>query len=458
MRRGRKLLSSYFDAQYEYKHLRGIIYIFLTIILVTALTGCGSANTRQVLSKNSAEAVRQSHWIEDIDYLQENLPKKHKNMYHSIKKEDFDKEIMSLKDEVPSLKDYEIKTRLAQIVASVGDAHTALNLSSNNNLSYPVILYWFDKDLRIVSTNKDKKDILGKKLVKINNIPIDEIVKKIDTMISHENNQWVKVMDVNYVTNPDVLKSLGITSKDTIQLSLEDDNNKITQVDLNPGTLNPDNAIRIIDEMQTKPIRLQFNNNFAETLYCYKYIPEDKTLYFQYNQCIDYDVAKSYGFKNYEAYPKFDKFSEGLLKAIANNNVNKLVVDLRNNTGGDSRLMTSLVSKISQIDKLKDKGKVFVIVGRETFSSGVFAAIDFATQTNSIFYGEPTGGNVNGYGNVGALTLPNSKLQISYSMNFFELSDRFKDSFIPDKIVEESFDNYKKGIDDVYEAIKAYKN
>lgn len=458
MRRNRKFLNCYSEAQSAYKHLRKKTYLFLIILLIISFTGCGSANARQVLNNNSEEAVRQSHWIEDIDYLHENLPKKHKNMYHSIKKEDFDKEIMSLKDEVPSLKDYEIKTRLAQIVASVGDAHTALNLGSNN-VSYPIILYWFDKDLRIVSTDKDNKDILGKKLVKINNIPIDEIVKKIDTMISHENNQWVKVRDASYINNPDVLKSLGITSKDVIQLSLEDDSNKITQVDLSPGTLNADNAVRIIDEMQTKPIRLQFNhNNFGETLYWYKYIPEDKTLYFQYNQCIDYNVAKSYGFKNYEDYPKFDEFSEGLLKAIANNNIDKLIVDLRNNTGGNSSLMTSLVSKMSQIDKLKDKGKIFVIVGRETFSSGVFAAMDFTIQTNAIFYGEPTGGNVNGYGNVGSLTLPNSKLQISYSMDFFELSDKFKDSFIPDKIVEDRFDHYKKGIDDVYEAIKDYKN
>lgn len=50
-------------------------------------------------------------------------------------------------------------------------------------------------------------------------------------------------------------------------------------------------------------------------------------------------------------------FSDGLIKAINDNNIDKLVVDLRTNTGGVSRLMTTLISKLCKINKLKDKGK-----------------------------------------------------------------------------------------------------
>lgn len=167
-------------------------------------------------------------------------------------------------------------------------------------------------------------------------------------------------------------------------------------------------------------------------------------------------MAKRYGVKDYEAYPDFDKFSEGLLKAIDNNNIDKFIVDLRNNTGGDSSLMTSLVKKLSSIDILKDK--IYVMIGRQTFSSGVFAAVDFMNQTNAVFYGEPTGGNVNGYGNIKSLILPNSKLEIAYSSKYFNLSDKYKEGFIPDVEVDQSYDDYIKGIDDVYESIKKSKD
>ena len=435
------------------------VYILLIITIIITLSGCNYVNNKQVLNKNSTGDLREKQWIEDIDYLHENLPKDHKNLYHSLKKEDFNKEVLTLKNEIPKLKDYEIKCRLAQIVASVGDAHTSLNLGFNNSKIYPLGLWWFNNDLRVVTTDKEHKDILGKKLININGIPVGEIIKKIDSLLSHENDQWLKVMNVEYIMMPDVLKLFNVTSEDEVEVTLEDDSNNLIKIKLSPESLITDKIVRVMDEMPIKPLRLQYNTyDITEKLYWYKYIPQDKTLYFQYNQCIDRGVAKRYGYKDYESYPDFDEFSTGLLKAITDNNIDKFVVDLRNNRGGDSSLMTSLVSKLCLIDKLKDKGKIFVMIGRETFSSGVMSAVDFHSETKAIFYGEPTGGNVNGYGDIKNLVLPNSKLQISYSTKYFQLDDKYKEGFIPDVIIDQPFDHYKHGIDDVYESVRSYKN
>jgi len=434
-------------------------YILFFAAIITVFTSCNMVNNKQFSNNISSGDLREQHWIDDIDYLHENLPKSHKNLYHIIKEEDFDKEILDLKNDVPKLKDYEIKCRLAQIVASVGDAHTSLNLGFNNSNVYPLKLYWFDADLRVVTADKDHKDILGKKLININGIPIDEIMTKVNSLISHENDQWLNVKNVQYIMMPDVLKLLSVTSEDKVEFSFEDDSNNISKIELYPSNPTSDNTLKIMDEMPIKPLRLQFNpDNTTERLYWYKYIPEDKILYFQYNECIDRKVAKEYGYSDYESYPDFDDFSNGLLKEITDNNIDKFVVDLRNNTGGNSTLMTTLISKLNQIDKLKDKGKIFVLVGRQTFSSGVMAAIDFLYETKAIFYGESTGGNVNGYGDILNLVLPYSKLQISYSTKYFQLSDKYKEGFIPDTIIDQSFDHYKKGIDDVYDAIKIYTN
>lgn len=424
--------------------------ILIVMLFIISLTGC-SFDSKQVTSVDTND-ISVQQWREDINYLSENLPKDHINIYHSITKENFDKEILDLKNDVGKLKSYQIKCRLAQIVASVGDAHTSLNLNFNNSSTYPIGIQWFNEDLRVVTTDKAHKDILGKKLTSINGISIDKVMKKTDLLISHENDQWLKAMDVSYVKMPDILKLLGFTSEDKVEFSFEDDNNKINKIDFYPGKLAAQNIVKVMDEMPVKPLRLQYNpNDKTANLYWYKYITKDKILYFQYNQCIDRDVAKNYGIKDYENYPDFEKFSDEILNVIADNNIDKFVIDLRNNTGGDSKLMTTFVSKLDKINKLN--GKIYVIIGKETFSSGVLAAVDFMNYTKAKFYGEPSGGNVNGYGEIKYLVLPNSKLKISYSTEYFNLSNKFKENFIPDVKINETFNDYKLGIDDVYNLI-----
>jgi hypothetical protein len=435
----------------RFSEIKKYIWI-ITMILSMLLYGC-TPGAGEVSGIDASKSLRIQKWLEDIDYLHKNLPLKHINAYHSIKKEDFDKEIEDLKNDVPKLEDFDIKCRLAQIVASIGDAHTSLNLSSDNSLSYPLTIRWFGEELRVIAADKAHKAILGKKLTHINDIPINELMRKTDTLISHENGQWLKVKDVQYVVMPGVLKFLGITAEDTAEFTFEDDNNDISKSDLRPQACVPENMVDIIDQMPVKPLRFQYDHNsIADTFYWYRYIPEDKILYFQYNECMDRNLARDSGNVNFEKYPDFKIFSDGLLKVIAENNIDKFVIDLRSNTGGNSTLMSGLADKLAGIENLK--GKVFVLIGRETYSSGVIAAVDLLDGTNAIFCGEPTGGNVNGYGDIRGLLLKNSKLQISYATQYFDLSDKYKGNIVPEMEVNETFNSYKKGIDAVYEAIR----
>lgn len=443
------------------KNFSKLLSLFLIIIVFT-FSACNNKNAEVIKEDKTTVNLRDKNWIEDIDYLTNNLEKSHKNLYHSIKKEDFYKQMEELKKNVTELNDSEIKFRLAAIVASVGDAHTSLNLGIDFNKIYPLKLWWFNEDLRVIQAEIENKDILGKKLIKINDIPIKEVFNKVNSIISHENNQWLKVINTQYVLLPELLKAFNISTEENLNITLQDDENNTQKIDISPINANnfkPSNSVQLSDDFITKPIKMQFNGkNLEENLYWFKYIPQDKILYFQYNQCIDRDIAKQYGRKDYESYPVFDEFSNKLLKSIEDNDVDKLIVDLRNNTGGNSNLMTNLVSKLKKIEKLKGKSKIFVLVGRTTYSSGVMAAMDFKKNTNAIFYGEPTGGNVNGYGDIKNIVLPNSKLQVNYSTKYFHLSDEYKGEFIPDKIVIEQFSEYRKGIDTAYEMIKNYTN
>ncbi len=430
--------------------------IFMIFILMLTLSSCSSIKDKPSLN-NKTPSKKQ--WIEDIDFLKNTLAKKHINAYHTISKEDYAKKFIDLKSDVLKLEDYEIKLRIAQIVASIGDAHTSSQLNFDTGTGfYPFELSWLGKDLKVLAIDKSYSDIIGNSLIAINNMPIEDVIANVNTLISHENNQWIKLNNVQLIKSPEVLKFLEIATEDTAEFTFIDDKGNTKKLKLSPKASDIKDIIQVKDLMPKKPLCMKHEGNYFKKIYWYEYIPDDKIMYFQYNSCIDRNVAKRYGYKNYEQFPEFDKFSEQLVKELNNREIEKFIIDLRGNPGGDSRLFSNFVNELCNIEKLKHKGKIFVITGRNTFSSGLIACIELKYLTKALFFGEPTGENVNHYGEVRSISLPNSKIMVSYSTKYFELSSEYKENFIPDVLIEQSFNNYINGIDDVYEAIRSYKN
>ena len=75
-------------------------------------------------------------------------------------------------------------------------------------------------------------------------------------------------------------------------------------------------------------------------------------------------------------------------------------------------------------------------------------------ETNAIFYGEPSGGKPNHYGEVETVSLPYSKLALYYSTKYFQdLQGEDPDSLVPDVTVEIASKDYFEGRDPVMEAI-----
>lgn len=96
--------------------------------------------------------------------------------------------------------------------------------------------------------------------------------------------------------------------------------------------------------------------------------------------------------------------------------------------------------------------QVFVVIGRDTFSSGMFAAIDLK-RLGAILIGEPTGNRPNSFGNVSLFTLPNSRLTWQVSTRLFQFPDFPGDALMPDIPIEISSMDYFAERDPVLDAI-----
>lgn len=354
-------------------------------------------------------------WIEDIDYLKDELIKNHANLFAYTKEDEFNEKIEKLKEMIDELDYEEIKVEISRVVASIKDAHTSLIFPARRFI--PFKFYYFNDGVYIINTTKNYENLLFKKVIAIENFSIEEVLKELYNIISFENEYFFKAQSMKYLQIVEILYGLLIV----------DDMNKI-KITLDSGEYE---VLPVsIDELNYTNSKLPlYARRSSENLW-FKYL-DNKELYIKYNSCRE-SGNESIG-------NKIDK----IIEFIESNNVKKVTVDLRNNLGGDSSLFEPFIEYISKNKDINNKENLKVIIGRETFSSALLNAYSFKNNTNAKLIGEPSGGKPNCYGEILKLTLPNSKFLVTYSTKFYKLIDDDKvDSLYPDEIILENIEDY----------------
>lgn len=280
------------------------------------------------------------------------------------------------------------------------------------------------------------KEVLGLRLIAINGIPLQNISSKIETLVSAENNQWKVLKAAQLLNQPKILRYFNFVNTDYVQYTLVDNNNHRRLLTLKAKE-SPEMA-HISDIMEKKLLQFEkIHASIYESVYWYKYIESDKMLYFKYDECIDSEVAKDYRIIDYNKYPSFQNFTDEMMGDINRFKPKKIVIDLRKNRGGAPKLMRNWISRYKHSIADYPKIQLYVLIGTETYSSGVMACLDLKEETNSIFIGQPTGGNVNGYANVKRIQLPYARNYCYFSTQYYQLNDYYDEGFLPDVFIEE---------------------
>jgi hypothetical protein len=131
-------------------------------------------------------------------------------------------------------------------------------------------------------------------------------------------------------------------------------------------------------------------------------LDDGKTLYCQLNGIGHGDVT-------------FQKYFEGLFQEVAKPEVERLILDLRWNNGGNTFLNPPLVNGIIRCDKFRQPGNLFVVMGRNTFSAALNTLDELERRTSAILVGEPTSSPPNFVGESVPVSLPYSGWPISIS-------------------------------------------
>jgi len=149
---------------------------------------------------------------------------------------------------------------------------------------------------------------------------------------------------------------------------------------------------------------------------------------------------------NWRRYDYLSDNAAKLWQLVDSVGATKLVIDLRQNGGGDFKVGRRYM--VSEAAKRAAKVEIIVLVGARTFSAAMVNAIDFRNDAHALLAGNTIGEKPNSYSENDEMTLPASHLVVSYSTRYYKfVPDDAPNVVEPDQRIEQTWADAKAGRD-----------
>ena len=396
-------------------------------------------------------------WREDLRFMAGEMDQRHRNLYHTVSRATFDSTVASLDQRIPALARHEIIVELARIAALVQDGHTNVAPTRDPHIGFttlPVKLYFFKDGLFVQAAHRSQAKLAGSRVVRIGGMTVDEAYARVRELVGRDNEMDARFFAPFLLAMPEILHALRITrspDEATFSLELGGKRESVTLRPLGPASMMPpdtdiswwpDSAWVDMRAPGAAPLWLREHPN---TKYWLEHLPADRLVYVQYNQ-----VAN----QEHESISQFADRLRALLDSAPNT---RLVLDLRLNRGGNGSLNRPLLLSLIKSKTLEGRGKLFVLIGRSTFSAAQFLVNDLEQYTDAVFVGEPSGGKANSYGDSRKIILPNSKITVRVSTLWWQEDPRDVRQWKgPDVAAELTSRDYARNLDPALAAVRAY--
>ncbi|MBN8584506.1 MAG: hypothetical protein J0M37_05370 [Ignavibacteria bacterium] len=427
-----------------------VFRIITALMLFVAVSEAISQNIPG--SRSSQNKLSAEKWAEDIDYFVNEMPKIHIAPYKNTSKENLELYSEVLKSRLKNMNDNEALCEIAKMTAMIGDGHTALNIFnfhiSANKESYklnvfPLKMYQFSDGMYVTASAPQYNELIACKVIKINGKAIEDVIEIVKPIVPCDNEYSQKFNLPYYMVIAEFMNGLGITTNPyEMELTVIDKNGSEKYIKLDAIEISRMQHNSVASDNNGLPLYMKNE----EKNYWFEYLNENKTLYINYKRVLN------------DPEDSLKHFCKRLEEFINSNDIEKTVIDIRNNSGGNNATCQPFVNLISNNKRINRKGKLFVIIGKQTFSAASYLTTKLEFNTKAIFAGEPTGASPNHYGDNRPLILPNSKLEVRLSSIFWQNSfpvDNRK-ATEPHIKIELSSADYFSGKDPVLDAVLNY--
>ncbi|WP_340111361.1 S41 family peptidase [Maribellus mangrovi] len=376
-------------------------------------------------------------WLDDLQIYKRGLEQKHINGFNKISKTDFNAALEQIKATLGEKSDLETIIDLMRLTRKIGDGHTAISLRNQETHNYPIELKNFNGDWKVVKVCKNDSDLLGMKLTGIDELGMQEVVGKVENVAQFVENEYSKIIrTAQYITSSEVLFGLGICGNKTSgTFRFEDE--YCVQTTRSFTALSEAENEEVFSEISIGAPEIQVPGNPEFEHFWYAPIEGTDALYIH--------------FESYPAFEEMMKISEEIVAYIFQNNIRQLVIDMRNNGGGDLYVGLVLANALNLADPVDWKSGVYVLCDNVTFSAATSNTALFRELLNAKIVGEPTGSNPTGYQDMDTFELPNSKLVVCYSKRLFRIQEVATQGVQPDIPIKYEWESYSQGKDNMLE-------
>ncbi len=431
----------------------GALLCALALLAAPALAqGVSQSSSGGAVSQ--AEAGR---WREDLRYMAREMEARHKNLFHTTTREQFYAAVNRLDGRIPALARHQIIVELMRIVALVGDGHTNLSPTRDPKIGFrtlPVKLYLFGDGLFVRAAERGHAELVGARVVKFGDAPPDEAVARAREITGRDNEMDVRFYAPLLLAMPEVLHALDLSgSPDEARLTFEKAGRRqtLTLKAAGPAEMLPADTDLSwlpregwVDLRDGAPTPLWLKD--PKDNFWFERLPNTRAVYAQMNQVNGREGGESLA-----------DFSKRLLDYVEANDVDRLVLDLRLNRGGNGSLLRPLVVGLVK-SKVNRRGQLFVLMGRSTWSAAQFLLDRLEKYTEATFVGEPSGSKGNAYGDSRRVVLPNSGLTARVSIYYWQEWDPWdaREWTAPQLTAELTSEDYRTGSDPALKAALAY--
>jgi hypothetical protein len=437
-------------------------------------------------SLSSAAPPTSDQWREDLAYLAERIELQHPNAFATMDRQAFEAAVAELNADIPDLEPHEIAVAMIRIAAMVGDGHTRMHLprggtgddGPTEDLGFhrlPISFYQFSDGLFVRHASEEHRKLAGRKVVRIGNATAEEAMEAVAPLVhttrvirkgnisledarkpyesKYPQRNTSRVMDWGplYVSIPEILHALGfVEDRNQINIELEDRAGKRESVKIAPVKLGT--KIEWVDARDVPGIATAGKTPLylrdSDKNYWFEYLEKERVMYVKYNS-----VQSMKG-------NSISRFCDKMFSFVDEHPVDKFILDIRHNGGGNNNLNRPIIHGIVvRTEKIDRRGKLFCIIGRQTFSAAMNCVNNLEQRTKVIFVGEPTAGAPNHFGDAKPIQLPGSGLTGGISTRYWQdARPREIRPWVPPKVsVQVSSTDYLSNHDPVVQAVLDWK-
>jgi hypothetical protein len=414
---------------------------FGLLLLAGVVAGCAGRQTPSGLE----HGLSPEQWRTDLQVIAAELPRRHANAFHSVTPAAFEAAVAAAMEALPGLDQNSSYLALRRVVALVGDGHTSLQAPPHWR-PLPLAFRWFGDpaaapeslELRVTHVSDEYAAVLGTRVMEIGDATVHGAYQAIMELIAQgESPGSSRTASTWWLRMPPALAGVGIApAADSIRFVFADDNGQRREhwLRVAPAGTPLRRAAAGTPLPRTRP----------ESPFWFTALPGDA----------GDSSAVLLVFDEYPSYWRMWRETRALLSAIDRHDANAVIIDLRNNRGGDfNKVRRLLIPALQKRPRISGPDGLFVLIGPVTFSAAMTNAVDLRRELGATLVGEPTGARPNQYQEGRSFTLPNSGLSVSYSTRFYRFQDDDTPGVLPDVHIAPRWEDWAAGRDPAFEWI-----